>query len=200
MKFLFLIFSIPIIFLIIMLGLSIFLSPNDMAGCSNRPNRDVVSCHAADVIVAISGGDTRLRTEKAIGLYKNGWAEHIIFAGDSADPNSPSNAEEMRNIALNAGVPDEAILLDKVSRNTRENAKNVAEILQENGWTDIILVSQNYHLRRARMHFALAAPDARIRTIAAQPDNFWWATPRGWIRVVTELGGVIRIWLSGAIG
>ena len=53
----------------------------------------------ADVIVAVSGGDTQARTEEAVKLYKDGWSHNLIFSGAALDANGPSNARAMATIA-----------------------------------------------------------------------------------------------------
>ena len=198
------------IFLTAMYGISVFLSPDNLENCNENPNANLLqnsvdaNCRSADVIVAISGGNTTLRAEKAIELYRNNWAKKIIFAGAAADPNSPSNAKEMLNFALKSGVPREDILLDEYSENTIENAKNVAEILIQNNWNDVILVSQNYHLRRAGMLFEAAINQNKsdeqqfnIRTTVASKDEFWWISPRGWIIAMQEIGGIVKFYFEG---
>ena len=58
----------------------------------------------SDAIVAISGGRTTVRADKAIELYKKGYAPLLIFSGAALD-DGPSNAFAMRDQALAAGVP-----------------------------------------------------------------------------------------------
>ena len=58
-------------------GIGYYLSPQD-------------SLTKADVIVAISGGDTDARTAEAVRLYKEGWGANIIFSGAAQDPTGPS--------------------------------------------------------------------------------------------------------------
>lgn len=213
MKFLLWLIGILALFFAMIFGLSVFLSPDDLASCGAKPNENFAqnaernsqnaeqnsvakNCAKADAVIAISGGDTGARARKAVELYEGGWAEKIVFAGAAADPNSPSNAAQMREIALAGGVPDEAILLDESSRNTSENARNVAKILAQNGWTNVILVSENYHLRRAKILFAAAGENLDIRTTPAQVDRGWWLTPRGWKLEFSELGGIIGFYLN----
>ncbi len=195
-------------------ALSFFLSPDNLASCSEKPT-DGQKCKPADVIIAISGGDTAARAKKAVELYKNGWARRIIFAGAAADTSGPSNAETMRRIAIDSGVPRSAILIEKHSTNTIENARNVAEIIDENNWHDVILVSENYHLRRAGLLFDSAikcdldAASAKaqngqeacaattVRTTAALHDDWWWIKPRGLVLAIQEFGGIIKFWAEG---
>ena len=70
---------------IIIIGLTIYLSPDNLSSCGEKPS-DAPSCHAADAIVAVSGGDTAARTAEAIRLYQNGWA-----------PNGPTSALDSGN-------------------------------------------------------------------------------------------------------
>lgn len=190
---------ILVVFMSAMYGISVFLSPDDLAECGQSPSSNVEGCKKADVIVAISGGNTAARTNSAIELYKNGWADKIIFSGDSADPNAPSNAEEMRETALRAGVPNKDILLDETSTSTIENAQNVAEILNEKNWDDVILTTSNYHLRRAKTVFESSRDGIYVRTSAADDgvsDDLWWTTPRGWYLAFYELAGLAIFHIS----
>jgi uncharacterized SAM-binding protein YcdF (DUF218 family) len=195
--------------LLLMIILALFLSPNDLSRCDTQPTAN--QCRAADVIVAISGGNTAARTRKAIELYKQGWAPQIIFSGAAADPTSPSNAATMKRQALAAGVPEKAIWLDEQSKNTSENAKNVAVILAQHNLSDVILVSENYHLRRARLLFEAATQQftaavnlatgninlTAVRTAAPSASPLWWLNPAAWWQMLGELGGIVRFYISG---
>src|SRR5680860_725341 len=88
--------------IILGIGLTKFLSP-----------RDVLK--KVDAIVAISGGDTTDRAQQAIDLYKERWADKIIFSGAALDPLSPSNAEIMRSFASHSGIPAKVINIEAVS-------------------------------------------------------------------------------------
>jgi uncharacterized SAM-binding protein YcdF (DUF218 family) len=173
-------------------GLGKWLNDDQMASCEIIPTSEKL-CEKADAIVAISGGDTEIRAMKAIEMWKENFAKTIIFSGAAADPNSQSDAEKMMKIAVKNGVPKSAILLDKTSRNTTENAKNVAKILAKNNWKNIILITQNYHLRRAEINFQEQNPNVRIRMMSAENDTFWWVKPSGIISIFRETGGVILL-------
>jgi uncharacterized SAM-binding protein YcdF (DUF218 family) len=59
----------------------------------------------------------------------------------------------MRYTLQNSFFVTNPIYVEDSSRNTDENAKYVAKILQEKGLTKVAVVSQAYHLRRACMVF-----------------------------------------------
>ena len=196
MKFIAAIILAVAIFFGIWFGLGNWLNYEQMGACGSAPDNSE-NCKKADVIIAISGGDTTARAETAINLYRQNFAKTIIFSGAAADPSSPSNAKVMYDLAVKKGVPQSAIKLDETSENTRQNSENVAKILKENGWTNAILVSENYHLRRAYTNFVGADAQANFRTTAAKNQIFWWAEPRGWILIISEIGGMTKTAAGG---
>lgn len=185
---------------IIIVGLSVYLSPNDLVGCEAQPS-EKQNCHTADAIVAVSGGDTPARTQEAIRLYKNGWASKLIFSGAAQDKSGPSNAEVMRSQALGSGVPDENILIEQYSETTRENAENTQDILTENDVTSVILVTSAYHQRRAGLEFGKRAAQVSVRNHPVATDRqwsaWWWLTPGGWYLAVSEFVKVIAFYIGG---
>lgn len=177
---------------LIIVAINAILVENDMVGCS-EPGPDM--CSGADAIVAVSGGDTVARANKAIAMYKSGWADKLVFSGDSADPKSISNAEAMRRIAIDNDVPADAIYTDESSQDTRENAKNTVEILHSIDAHNVILVSSPYHLRRVKMNFIAVDSAINYRTAAADDQYWqhWYLTPNGWIIAAKELAGIAQL-------
>lgn len=174
-----------ITFVVIALGLSIYLQPNDFTLCpmDEKPvTRD--SCKPVDAIVAVSGGDTTARTEHAITLYKNKWAPLLIFSGAAQDKSGPSNALAMRQIAIDAGVPASVILIEENSANTQQNAANTNQLLASKKIKSIILVTSGYHQRRASLEFHRILDDTVSIQNSPTYDKdwswYWWITPRGW--------------------
>ena len=166
---------------------SIYLQPNNFVGCNGTPSEGS-ECAKSDAIVVVSGGDTQSRTDAGIQLYKNGWAETLIFSGAAQDKTGPSNAEAMRRQAVEAGVPISATIIDEDSESTQQNAENTKAIFAIYGYDDIILVTSGYHQRRASLEFNKLAENVNIRNHPVTQDSdwgmLWWLTPRGW-------------WLSG---
>ncbi|MEX0932182.1 MAG: YdcF family protein [Candidatus Saccharimonadales bacterium] len=145
----------------------------------------------ADAIVAVSGGDSKARSDEAVELYKAGWAPQLIFSGAAADPSSESNAQAMANIAIAKGVDEADIALDEVSKNTKENAQEVSNIIKERNHEKVILVTSPYHQRRAFLEFrARLSEDISIINYPAHDNwwsrNKWWFTPQGWYLTITE--------------
>ena len=57
------------------------------------------------------------------------------------------------------GVPDGRIVLERGSRNTRENAVESARIVRERGWKTLLLVTSATHMPRAAASFRAAGLD-----------------------------------------
>lgn len=190
-----------IAFLIFVIGgLSIYLTPNDLANCNGRPT-GTGDCVPADAIVAVSGGDTAARTREAVNLYHNGWAPKLIFSGAAQDKSGPSNAAVMKREALNAGVPNDAIIIEEQGETTKQNAEKTRNILAENNISSVILVTSGYHQRRAGLEFAKRTGDVDVRNHPVARDNqwssTWWLTPTGWYLALGEFFKIIIFYMGG---
>ena len=88
-----------------------------------------------------------LRDRVAAGaqLYFSGKVEKLLMSGDNrfVDYNEPG---AMRQYALELGVPDEDIVLDYAGRRTYDTCYRARAIF---GLSDVILVTQKFHLPRA---------------------------------------------------
>jgi uncharacterized SAM-binding protein YcdF (DUF218 family) len=96
----------------------------------------------------------RRRVELAVRLYQDKVAPLLLLSGGG--PRPQSEAEVMRELALAAGVPDPAILVETRSQNTAENAFASARLLRQSGLRRVVLVSHRLHLPRARLLFRFA--------------------------------------------
>lgn len=186
---------------LVITGLSIYLSPDDLRSCDGHITGKT-PCARVDAIVAVSGGDTSARTASAIELYKQGWAPVLIFSGAAEDKTGPSNASVMRLQALQAGVPESAILTEEYSETTKENAEKTETIFDKNGIKSIILVTSGYHQRRASLEFHKRSA-GRV-AILNHPDSndkdwsgWWWITDRGWYLAVTEFFKSVFVYAGG---
>lgn len=182
-------------------GLGFYLQPDDLRSCGQSPAGMNDNCQIVGAIVAISGGDTQARTNEAIKLYKNGWSNKLIFSGAASDKNSPSNAAVMRDIAIQAGVPDSAIEIDELAETTKQNAQNVQTMYDNMSIKSIILVTSGYHQRRASLEFGKISPNITVLSHSVDSDKdwsaLWFLTPTGWYLAVTELFKIISFFVVG---
>lgn len=193
-----------VLLLIVSIGavatISMYLGPDDLSHCEATPSSD---CLPADAIVAVSGGDTPARTAEAIRLYKQGWADKLVFSGAALDKSGPSNAAAMKQQALAAGVGEAAIIIEEQSETTKQNAQETRALLEANGVKSIVLVTSAYHQRRASLEFEQRlGADYSIRNHPVSQDgqwsSVWWATPSGWYLAVSELGKIVAFYLGGS--
>lgn len=189
-----------IVFILIILGLSAYLDLDDLRDCGLKPD-STIGCQAVDVIVVVSGGNTKARVEEAVKLYKNGWSKKLIFSGAAQDKTSLSNAAEMKIIATQAGVPALSIWLDEYSDNTQQNAQNTKTIFRELDTKQAILVTSGYHQRRASLEFMKRIQDVKILNHSTTVDPewsayLWWLTPRGWWLMMSELTKIIIFYIT----
>lgn len=107
--------------------------------------------------VHLNKGSDRLL--HALQLYREGKIRKIILSGGSGALREveTTEAEELQKILRLAKVPEADILLEKQSRNTRENAVNTKELLHQHPeLQNRLLISSAFHLRRAKGCFAQA--------------------------------------------
>ncbi len=143
----------------------------------------------ADAIFVLGSHDPSV-ADYAVQLFQEGWAKYIIFSGGVIRPigelrniTPKSEANAFFDIAVEAGVPAEAIILDNKATNTGENFSCTRKILQEKGFDfkNFILVQKPYMVRRtyatALVQFAefsfisVAAPDTYDDYIAKCAEN-----------------------------
>ena len=94
-----------------------------------------------------AGGGAQERLKQAIDLYRAGHARYLVFS--SGFVYSFHEADAMRALAVDQGVPASVIVLEERSTNTFQNVQYVDEILRDHHWQKILLVSSPYHMRRA---------------------------------------------------
>lgn len=92
-----------------------------------------------------------VRLQKAIQLWKRGFTSYILFSGGSADRrgNGLAGAKRMAIEAFKQGIPQERIIIEQDSKDTRHNVINSSSILKQKGWNNLILVTNDFHIQRA---------------------------------------------------
>jgi len=142
----------------------------------------------AEVIVVLGAGLERngrpgqaltRRVLHAADLHARGLAPWLICTGGVGVGQRRSEAAACSQLLQQRGVPAPAILLEDRSRSTEENALNSAELLEARGWQRILLVSDGYHLLRARRLFERIGLPVYTSPAADPPPLFHaWYTLR----------------------
>lgn len=136
----------------------------------------------SDAIVLLEG-DGLNRYQKAVDLYNEGWADKIIFSGGITDYEYGSfpYSDVLPHI-LETGVPNEAIIHESKSLNTKEQVVEVLKMASENNWKKLILVASHEHQYRAYMTFLRQVIDMNdgIVLYNSPVRNLGWFSDSGW--------------------
>lgn len=163
----------------------------------------------SDVIVTLSDdnyqGD---RAARAAQLFKAGWAPKIVVSGRFLR-NYISLAEMSQKDLTQDGVPGDAITkLTHRAEDTLDEEKIIAQLAVQKRWQHVIIVTSNYHTRRARFIARRVFPSSIDVMMEAAPDveydpDNWWRTRLGIKLFFHEsVGYVANMWevrpLSGS--
>jgi uncharacterized SAM-binding protein YcdF (DUF218 family) len=89
------------------------------------------------------------RINHGIWLYKNGYVKYLIFTGGFGRNSEYSEASVGMNLAVKNSVPAEKIFIEEKSRITLENIFYAKNIIKDNSFDKIIMVSDPLHMKRA---------------------------------------------------
>ncbi len=140
------------------------------------------------MVVVLGGGYRGNRILRAAELVRAGFAPRVLVSGSSfyGRP-EPELAIEF---AVRHGYPREWFLgLPSQARSTREEASIIAAELRRLGVRRFLLVTSDYHTRRARACLQQVADGMSFRTIAAPDEDFprpWWRSRMGQKTVFLE--------------
>jgi uncharacterized SAM-binding protein YcdF (DUF218 family) len=121
----------------------------------------------ADCILVLGSMDTRT-AERGADIYLQGYAPIIVFSGGlgklTKDMWAETEAELFANIALDRGVPREAIFIENKSTNTGENIQFTQQLLQEKNLDldSFIVVQKPYMERRSYATFKKHWPGKKL--------------------------------------
>jgi len=115
------------------------------------------------------------RVQKAVQLWKRGLASYILFSGGGADrrEDGSAGAKKMALEAIKHSIPQERIIIEQDSKDTRQNAINSSHILKQKGWNNLILVTNDFHIQRAVRLF-------EKENIQAYPAPIEWQIRGAW--------------------
>lgn len=163
--------------------------------------------HKADAIVVFSGDNGPI-TEKGVELLKEGLGDYLILSGGIVY-DDVTMAELMKNHAIKLGVPKEKILIDDKASTTHENAEFTKEIIEENNFKSIIVVTSEYHSRRSKLAIEKALEDTLIDDKAVEvmvahsaEEKFtskWWTSGNSVLIVISEYLKLMGYWVKGYI-
>jgi uncharacterized SAM-binding protein YcdF (DUF218 family) len=134
------------------------------------------SLEKCDCILVLGSMDTRT-ADRGADIYLQGYAPIIIFSGGlgklTKDLWQGTEADLFATIALDKGVPREAIFIENKSTNTGENILFTQQLLQEKNLhlDSFIVVQKPYMERRSYATFKKHWPDKKL-LVTSPPLSF----------------------------
>jgi uncharacterized SAM-binding protein YcdF (DUF218 family) len=116
----------------------------------------------------------RRRVVHGVELLKSGAADRIVFSG-GPKKGLPTEARVMRQLAVVQGVYDDQIILKEASQSTLGNALACSLICKNNEWLNVFLVTDAYHIWRAKILFRIHGIN-----ISASPPKAHELNPTTW--------------------
>ena len=164
---------------------------------------------SVDCIIVLKAA--KYRVPAAAKAFFSGRSEKIMFCGGKIrnfSGESMAEADHMYKKALELGVPETNIIIEKSSQNTIENILCSLLELQRSMWLNkvksVLLVTTTYHMRRS-LHIAKYLFPSHISVNPCPADDVttkrenWMNTPEGIDRVRKEALNIIRCINNGVI-
>jgi uncharacterized SAM-binding protein YcdF (DUF218 family) len=155
----------------------------------------------ADALIVL--GDDNFYADRATRgaqLFREGKAPLIVACGRRLRPNA-GIAELMEHDLVERGVPGEKIVrFTHDGDSTLEEAQALTRLVKERKWRSVMVVTSNYHTRRARYIYRRVFPQGvEVRVASARDGDFdpehWWEKRKSIKELTREFAGmVVTLW------
>ncbi len=196
-----------------------------MVGGGYGPLPNAAAAEGADTIVILSGGEISymvggvmlpalppegvMRALEAARVYQMLGHGTIISTGGRVDPavQLVPEADVLREALVRVGVPAGDIVTEDESRNTREQALAVGDLLKARGVTKFVLVTSKTHMRRSVGAFRALGfdpiPSASPIRSEQYPPAPWLLPSDEWLTLsdmaIYDMAANIYYWWEGWI-
>ena len=143
------------------------------------------------------------RAAKAAELFRDGMAPQVVASGRLLRSYA-GIAELVGRDLQTRGVPTAAIVrFPQRADGTREEAQSLRDFVVSRGWRRVLVVTSNYHTRRARYIFRkVFPPQVAVMMIPARDSDYdpdrWWESRQGrklfFLETVGYLTAVWELW------
>lgn len=156
--------------------------------------------HADAILVLGDDNFNADRATEAAQLFRQGVAPGVVASGRRLRP-SAGVSELIEHDLVERGVPK-----DKIERfahdadNTSEEAVALGRLATEKAWKRVVVVTSNYHTRRARYIFDKVFPSGVMVSVASARDGdfdpeHWWERRKSVKDFLGEVVGMVAaIW------
>jgi uncharacterized SAM-binding protein YcdF (DUF218 family) len=154
----------------------------------------------ADAIIVLSDDNFYAdRVTRAAELIREGKAPVVVASGRRLRPYA-GIAELMQHDLIERGVPKEKIIaFPQDAENTKEEAQALLPLVTQKNWRSVIVVTSNYHTRRARYIFRRVFPQGiDLALVSARDGDFdpeqWWTKRKSFKELTREWAGMVVAW------
>lgn len=140
------------------------------------------------------------RASRATELFRQGLAPAVVASGKRLRPGA-DEASLVEHDLMERGVPKESIVrYAHDAESTREEAEGLLKIVTARNWKSVIVVTSNYHTRRARYIFEkVFGKSCAIRAASAHDAGFdperWWEKRSSVKQFAREIGAMpVAMW------
>lgn len=114
--------------------------------------------HRADVIIVMGAAEyrgrpspvLRARLDHAVELYRKGYSSLFLTTGGAGGDPKFTEAEVGRSYLIDRGIPPERVVVENQGETTAQSLATAFEIMQRMGLRSCIVVSDGYHIFRAK--------------------------------------------------
>jgi uncharacterized SAM-binding protein YcdF (DUF218 family) len=155
----------------------------------------------ADAILVL--GDDNFAGERAsrsAELFRAGWAPLVVASGRLLRSYAGIAELIARDLETRDVPPTAIVRFPHRAANTREEAQALLELVTSRGWRRVLVVTSNYHTRRARYIFRKVFPAqvvvliVSVRDTDYDPDT-WWESRQGRRLFLREtVGYLAAVW------
>lgn len=123
-----------------------------------KTQSEIDEARAADVIIIMGAAEyhgrpspvLRARIDHALDLYRRKLAPRIMTTGGAGGDPVYTEGEVARNYLVRQGVPSEMIMVESEADSTWKSTAIAAEMMRRMNLKSAILVSDGYHIYRAK--------------------------------------------------
>jgi len=154
----------------------------------------------ADVALVLAGDNSGNRILTAAELERRGYVRKVVVSGPG-EVYGLHECDLAIPFAVKKGYPASYFEhAEHFAHSTAEEARAVLPKLRQEGDRRIIVVTSDYHTRRAGKVFRAAAPDLTFLVVAA-PDAYfsadgWWHNREGQKTFLTEWEKTVATWIG----
>lgn len=119
--------------------------------------------------------ELRARCGAAAEAYRQGLSKRIVACGGMLPGHTVSEADAMVQLLWENGVPEEGVIKENQSQDTMENMRFAARLLSGAKGKRVLVVTSDYHLRRAVMTAKRVGFKAKGYPVKIEHNEEWKA-------------------------